>query len=433
MAPDQQAGRRPQGPGSAALCALSAVFALSCHVGCRRAALEQVDASAPAATGPSGSLRAGWTRPPVVDFHGHLSLDGLDRLVQIMNENGIERIVNLSGGSYRRGPQAWAEAKFLSDQLGGRVLNFFNPDWTLIDDASWGQREAERLQVAVERFGFRGVKISKGLGLGVADAAGRLLSPDDARLHVLWRKAAELGIPVSIHVADPRAFWWPLDPRNERWDELKAHPYWTYHGRPEVPSWSALLQAAERLYRQNPRTIFVAVHFGNCGEDLAYVDGLLDRNQNVFIDISARLGEFGRHPAERVRAFFAKHQDRIVFGTDIGVGADGLMLGSNGETEPTLPDVKPFYDAHWRYLETGQRQIAHPSPIQGAWPVDAAEIAPEVLAKVYRGNATHLLDRAWVRQRQNAQPEAAPSPVDVPAPSAGNPPPEVPGTVTPTP
>ena len=422
---------RPAGRRALAACLAVGSFVLSCHAGCRRTAAGEpgTDAAGTAATAPgkvvAGSPPAAWVRPPLIDFHGHLSLDGLDRLVQIMNENGIERIVNLSGGSYRRGPQAWAEAKFLADQLGGRVLNFFNPDWTAVDEAGWGARETERLQVAVERFGFRGVKISKGLGLGVTDAADRLLRPDDARLQPLWRKAAELGVPVSIHVADPRAFWWPLDPRNERWDELKAHPYWTYHGRPEVPSWAELLQAAERLYRQNPRTIFVAVHFGNCGEDLAYVDGLLERNQNVFIDLAARVGEFGRHPADSVRAFFVKYRDRIVFGTDIGVGADGLMLGSNGEVEPTLADVKPFYDAHWRYLETADKQIAHPSPIQGGWKIDGAAIPRDVLTQVYRGNATQLLDRAWVLQRQKTQPESALPPAEVPAPAPGNPPPEL--------
>lgn len=345
-----------------------------------------------------------WQRPPVIDFHGHLSLDGAERLTQVLTQNGIEKIINLSGGSARRGMVEWQQAKALADQFGGRVVNFAMPNWRGFGQPGWAEREAEALQLAVDQFGFAGLKISKALGLGVTDATEQPILPDDPRLGPLWEKVADLGIPVAIHIADPRAFWLPLTPQNERWDELQAHPYWAYGPmppqlaaqvppRPPVASWEALLQASERLYRKHPRTTFVAVHMGNCAEDLRWVDGLLRRNPNVYVDIAARVGEFGRHPPDAVRAFFVQWQDRIVFGTDIGIGADYLMLGSNGPIEPTLADVKPFYDAHWRYLETNDQQIAHPSPIQGNWTVDAVGLPHAVLDKVYRNNALLLLDR----------------------------------------
>jgi len=368
-----------------------------------------------------------YVRPPIIDYHAHLSLDGLDRIAQIMTENGIESFVNLSGGSLHRGPDAWLAAQELSRKLGGRVVNFENPDWTGFGAPDWGDREAARLEMAVTNFGFRGLKISKALGLGVTDLEDRLIPADDPRLDPLWKKAADLGIPVSIHVADPRAFWLPLTPQNERWDELHAHPYWAYGPippelagdmppRPPVPSWPEMLQAAERLYRRNPRTTFVAVHFGNAAEDLDYVAGLLDRNPNVWIDVAARVGEFGRHPAQKLRTFFEKHQDRIVFGTDIGVGSDYLMLGSNGEVEPTMKDVMPFYAAHFRFLETQDRAIAHPSPIQGNWKVDAIGLPATVLDKLYRGNALRVLDRESLRRFAAAAKPA--SAVAVPAPAA---------------
>lgn len=297
----------------------------------------------------------------------------------------------------------------LADALGGRVLNFMNPDWSGFGQPEWATREAGRLEDAVTHYQFRGLKIAKILGLGAMDeTTGQLVKVDDPRLNPLWQKCAELGIPVTIHVADPRAFWWPLNPDNERWDELKVHPGWAYGpiapelaaqlpARPKPPSWAELLRAAERMYRANPRTTFVAVHFGNAAEDLDYVDGLLARNDNVYIDLAARVGEFGRHPVAKLQAFFAKWQDRIVFGTDIGIGSDFLMLGSNGAVEPQLPDVRPFYEAHFRFLETAQKQIAHPSPIQGNWRVDAIDLPASVLQKVYHDNAMHLLDRAQLK------------------------------------
>lgn len=388
-----------------------------------------------------------WQRPPVIDFHGHLSLDGEARITQILTENGIERVINLSGGTARRGTQEWQQAKLLADHFGGRIINFAMPNWRGFGEPGWAEREAQALQIAVEQYGFAGLKISKALGLGVTDATEQLISPDDPRLDPLWDKVAELGIPVAIHIADPRAFWLPLTPENERWDELQAHPYWAYGPmppalaaqvppRPPIQSWEKLLQASERLFRKHPRTTFVAVHMGNCAEDLQWVDGLLQRNPNVHVDIAARVGEFGRHPAKEVRAFFERWQDRIVFGTDIGIGADYLMLGSNGAVEPTMADVKPFFDAHWRYLEKNDVQIAHPSPIQGNWKVDAIGLPPAVLDKVYRANALLLLDRQRLR---DAAAKAAPPRAgaeDPPPASYPNPPKatwlDAPAAATPT-
>ena len=42
------------------------------------------------------------------------------------------------------------------------------------------------------------------------------LAIDDPRLDPLWATAGELGLPVLIHIADPVAFFEPLDETNEQ-------------------------------------------------------------------------------------------------------------------------------------------------------------------------------------------------------------------------
>jgi predicted TIM-barrel fold metal-dependent hydrolase len=303
-----------------------------------------------------------------------------------MADNGIDVLVNLSGGSLRRGAKESLELQ----QVESRIVHFFNPDWRLRGHPEFGDLMAKSLEFAVQKLDFKGLKISKALGLYLTDAAGERLPVDTPILDPLWAMAGKLGVPVAIHTGDPKAFWEPLTPENERYAELVIHPRWSF-ASPEHPSRETLLAERDRLLERHRETTFICVHFGNNPEDLDYVEQLLMRHPNVVLDTSARLGEIGRHPSDRVRALFIKHADRILFGTDFGLGPGHIMLGSSGEEEPTMADVKPFFDAHWRFFEGSEKQIDHPTPIQGDWKIDAINLPDEVLHKLYRGNAERLL------------------------------------------
>jgi len=309
-----------------------------------------------------------------------------------MKLNGLEAMINLSGGDLRVAPH-WPEILAQEAKLAGepplRLYQLFNLDWRRRNAPGFGQSMARELEVAVKDHGYRGLKIPKLLGLYAKDTEGRRLPVDWPELDPVWAKAGELGVPVAIHTADPKAFWLAPTPDNERYEELALHPSWSFHG-PEWPDRLALLGELERVFAKHPQTTFIAVHFGNNAEEPDYVERLLERYPNVYVDTAARLGEMGRHPPERIRALFERFSDRILFGTDLGLATDGIMLGSSGEEEPTEADIKPFFDAHWRYFEGSERGIAHPTPIQGRWTIDAIGLSAETLERVYRKNAARL-------------------------------------------
>jgi len=130
----------------------------------------------------------------------------------------------------------------------------------------------------------------------------------------------------------------------------------------------------------------------NYPENLDYVGHLLDSCPNLYVDISARLPEIGRHPADEVRAFFIRYQDRILFGTDMIVGAGGsLQLGSVSRKRPDFDDAVEFYRRHRRFFETSDRQFDHPTPIQGRWKIDGIDLPLPVLKKIYSENAEKLI------------------------------------------
>lgn len=321
-----------------------------------------------------------------VDAHAHISPRALDRLIEIMDAHGIEHIINFSGGIPMRGlPENLAAAV----QSGGRISVMCNIPWRAFPYVKDFVPAVVKMLERCRSMGAVGLKIEKGLGLAYRDEKGALLRVDDPRLEPIFEAASRLKLPVAIHTADPKAFWLPNDPANERYDELQVHPGWSFHGK-EVPSWEQLWNQFASVAVRHKRTTFVGVHFGNAAEEPDRVARLLDRCPNLYIDTAARIPEFGRHESGKMRRFFMKYQDRILFGTDMGVGPDHLMLGSSGDEEPGPADIKRFFTASFRYLETRDRNFDHPTPIQGKWKISGIGLPHGVLRKVYRDNAVKV-------------------------------------------
>jgi predicted TIM-barrel fold metal-dependent hydrolase len=372
--------------GWLAVAALAVALAPACRKNTGAAAGSRAEAKA----GPGGP----GARLPRIDVHTHLGPEGIDRALALMDKWGIEGIVNLSG-MYPGPPRHMLETQLeAAARARGRIAVFANVDFVraVRQHKDYGAFLATQLEAA-RKLGAAGLKISKGLGLGYPTPdLTRPLPVDDAGLDPLFEKAGQLGMPVAIHTGDPKAFWQPPGPKNERFDELKAHPEWSFYGEP-VPSWEQLYQAFERRVARHPKTIFIGVHFGNAPEDPDLVARMLDEHPNLYIDTAARVPEIGRHDPEKMRRFYEKYQDRVLFGTDTGIGGsqEEMMYGSNGADPPTAKDEELFYTATYRYFETRDRQFTHPTPIQGRWKIDGVGLSEPILRKIYYENAARLL------------------------------------------
>lgn len=325
-----------------------------------------------------------------VDVHQHLAPGAFPRALRLMDRWGVDVGVELSGGWPGDGlEQALAEARAAAP---GRFLVFANPPLQRAALGAAGVATLVDELPEAKRLGARGLKVSKALGLGYRGADGGLLAVDDPVLDPLFEQAGALGLPVAMHTGDPVAFWQPPGPGNERAEELAVHPGWSYFGKP-VPSWEALFAAWERRVARHPQTVFIGVHFGNAPEFPERVGAMLERYPNLFVDTAARVPELGHRDAAALRALLVKHQDRVLFGTDLGVGPaePDLMLGSTGATPPGPADVERFFTSTWRFFETTDTGIPSPTPIQGRWTLEGLGLPPEVLTKLYATNAERLL------------------------------------------
>jgi predicted TIM-barrel fold metal-dependent hydrolase len=373
------------------------------------------DPPAPAselATAPSATTAG--NRPPLIDVHTHIGGNAYELALELAGQNGVERIVNLSGENQTVGLGPHLAAM---QRHPGRIAVFYNLAWKYAGEPDFGPVMAQGLEQAVNA-GYAGLKISKVLGLGLEDQDGKMVAVDDPRFDPIWAKAGALGIPVSIHTGDPKAFFEPATPDNERYEELSEAPSWSF-ADPKYPRREVLLAQRDRVIEKHRGTTFILVHFGGNPEDLDYVDKLLDRHPNVVVDVSARLAEIGRHDPEKVRAFFVKHKDRILFGTDLGIHQrtrDGVVessffLGSLSKEPPKKSDVKLFFDRHTRFFESDPAvtgAIDHPVPIQGNWKVPPIHLPLDVLKAVYHDNAYRLIFEPMLRRAGKADPLKSP-------------------------
>ena len=309
-------------------------------------------------------------RFPVIDYHNHLDSCNPQDVLRIMDACGIEKVVNIT---MKTGQDAFDVFDRFHRAAPDRFRSIAWMDWTGIERDDFIQLSLDRLKRLVEH-GACGLKMWKDLGLTIRDASGALLRIDDERLAPIFDKAGELKIPVMFHTADPDAFFSPVDRFNERYEELAAHPDWSFCGSPV--SKESLLQQRDRVIARHPNTTFVCAHLAEGSENLSYVASLLDRNPNLYVDISARISELGRQPYT-ARDFVLKYADRILFGTDL------------------LPGIE-MYRLYFRFLETADEYFEYPSHAsrQGRWNIYGIFLPDDVLRKIYRENALKLLNTA---------------------------------------
>ena len=319
-------------------------------------------------------------RFPVIDAHNHLGDEygggwihkPINELIDILDQAGVIMYVDLDGGWGEDILSAHLDA--LKNKYPSRFQVFGGVNWEMWKTmgGNFPDWAASRIRIQA-RMGAEGLKVWKNFGLHVRDHNGDLVKVDDKRLEPLWATAAELKLPVMIHVADPVAFFDPMDETNERWEELNENPDWQFTS-PPYPPFSAIISELANLVKQNPTTIFIGAHVGCYAENLSWVTDLMDQCPNFYVDISARIGELGRQPYT-ARQFFIEYADRILYGSDFG---------------PDLETYRLFY----RFLETNDEYFNYnvsEIPQQGRWYIYGLFLPDDVLQKIYYLNAKRIL------------------------------------------
>lgn len=220
-------------------------------------------------------------------------------------------------------------------------------------------------------------KVWKNIGMEIQDASGKYVMPDDPRLDPIYKDIAAQNKTLIIHAAEPDEAW-GLHPPGAVMKYYETNPKWDMAKNPNAPAKEAILRARDHVLEMNPDLRVVGAHFGSMEDHLGQVAARLDRYPNFAVDTAARVRRLIFEPRDKVRAFFVKYQDRIVYGTDLHLYA--------GTSDPAAIQAwEKQYALDWRYFSTGDTFEYQGHTAKGL------RLPRAVLKKLYHDNAVRWL------------------------------------------
>ena len=305
---------------------------------------------------------------PVIDMHSHDNLStksDIEDWVNTMDSAGIEKSIILTYSTGAAFDSIIAKYAAYPD----RFSVWCGFDYTGYNEPGWPEHAVKEL-IRCHKMGAKGVGElgDKGLGLFYSKPTPAFgMHIDDPRMKPLLEKCAELKMPVSIHVADPKWMYEPMDSTND--GLMNAYTWKIDLTKKGILNHRQLVQTLENAVQQNPKTTFIACHLANCVYDLEILGAMLDKFPNLYADIAARYEETATIP-NYVQAFYKKYQNKLVYGTDMG------------------RDLS-MYRGTFRVLESADEHFYNEYSYH--WPLYGLSLPDAVLKKMYRDNALKII------------------------------------------
>jgi len=248
------------------------------------------------------------------------------------------------------------------------------------DEPDWLERNMAWLDSCFSQ-GAKAVKLWKNIGMVFRDKDNNLIMIDHPKFDPIFKMLAERKIPVLAHIGEPKNCWLPLEEMTTNNDRryFERNPQYHMFKHPELPTYEAQIAARDRMIEKNPDLVFVGAHMGSLEWSVDEIAKRLDRFPNMAVETAARIGQIFYQTTddrEKVRNFFIKYQDRILYGTDMGA--------SGGEQPEALgKELTDTWMRDWKYFVTDDTLTSDlvERPFQGLM------LPKEVVDKVYYINA----------------------------------------------
>jgi predicted TIM-barrel fold metal-dependent hydrolase len=342
-----------------------------------------------AAPAPKGYTEADFARVPKLDAHVHANRDD-PAFLAIARKDGFELLsINVDYPDFpslaKQAAIAYkmhaADPKHFHFATTFSMDGFGTPGWTA---------QAEKQVDAGFAHGAVGVKVWKNIGMIAKDAAGKRVFLDDPRFDPVMAHIQAKGVPLIAHQGEPKNCWLPLDQMTTDNDRtyFSEHPEYYMYKHPEEPRYEQLMAARDRFVARHPKLAFDGAHMASLEWSVDELSRFLDRYPNAVVDLAARMSQVqvqSNANRAKVRAFFVKYQDRLMYGTDLTDNPpDPHARAQNPPaTGNFTKEADDAWRSDWRYLATPLSQ--HIDAIKAEAPGLALPRA--VIDKIYYANA----------------------------------------------
>jgi len=222
------------------------------------------------------------------------------------------------------------------------------------------------------------MKIWKNVGMELKDRDGHYVLPDNPAFEPIFRDIQQHNRTLVAHIAEPDEAWQPSNPNGLDYPYYKENPVWYMFQKPEAPRKQALIEARDHVLARNPKLRVVGAHLGSMEDDLDGLAKHFDNYPNFAADTAARVIHLVVQPSSKVREFILKYQDRIVYGTDLGVEA-------NQAPQHAVQEWEEQYSRDWRYFSTTEVFEYSGQKVEGLG------LPQSVLRKLYHDNAVRWI------------------------------------------
>jgi predicted TIM-barrel fold metal-dependent hydrolase len=176
---------------------------------------------------------------------------------------------------------------------------------------------------------------------------------------------------------------------------FREHPEYYMYLHPDQPSYETLIAARDRFVAKHPKLIFIGAHMASLEWSVDRLASFFDKYPNATADLAARLTQvqYQSHAdRQKVRDFFIKYQDRLLYGTDLtenppDPNARAQNPPSDGKSFAAEADG--FWRSDWLYLATDQ--VQHIDAIKAD--VQGLALPKSVIDKIYYTNAHRVFWR----------------------------------------
>jgi predicted TIM-barrel fold metal-dependent hydrolase len=340
-------------------------------------------AAAPTSREPAPYTMADFARAKKFDAHVHMNVVPSSLLEQVRADRFEVMAINVDYPDFPALHVQRDAALSLVHQEPKRVHWAATFSMKGFNEPGWSERTQLDLAKSAA-LGARAVKVWKNIGMIEKHADGSLIFLDDPAFGPIADKIEKLGLTLIAHQGEPYNCWLPLDQMttdNDR-EYFKEHPQYHMFLHPDQPSHADLMAARDRFVAQHPKLRFDGAHMASLEYDVDVLAAFLKKFPNASVDLAARMTQVQYQSVrdrEKVRNFFIRYQDRLLYGTDLTENpGDAPAEVRKSAHESWLSD--------WRYLATTESQRVEMIKAD----VPGLALPREAIDKIYYSNSRRV-------------------------------------------